>query len=157
VGVLSAAEVSLRQEAPPALVPRAMHKMRSLHDRLANDDHFSNDRRTIHDPAFHDRLNDTVDHRSFDDRLNDFSFDNAALDDRTNDMALDDPTLYVRHFILIINLDVATTGSTVEHIIVGERIASPELCGGRGGCRYSAGRIGECGNSTYSEDLHKST
>jgi hypothetical protein len=152
----SAAEVSLGQEAPPALVPWAMHEMRSPHDRPANHDHFPDDRPVMHDPAFHNRLDHPVDDGPFHDRLHDFSLDDASLDDGTNDVALDNTTFDTRRFVLIINLDAAPR-ATAEPIVVFERIASAELRGGRSGCDYGRGRIGECGHTTYGECLDKRT
>jgi hypothetical protein len=130
-----------------------MHEMRSLYNRPANDDDFSDNWPVMYDPAFHYRLDHTVDHCSFHDWLHDLSFDNAALNDRTSDVALDDPTFDAQRFVFILNLDAAPNGSMVE-IIIFDRIAATELRGGRSGGDYRGRRIGECGHTTDSEGLH---
>jgi hypothetical protein len=132
-----------------------MDEMRSPHDRSANNHHFSDDRGAINDPAFDYRLDHAVDDRPFYDGLHNVPLDNATLDHRLNDVTLDDATLHARLFIVILDLEPAFSGSIVERIIIVQRIASPELCGGRSG--YGSGRIGEGRNTAYGKCFQKRT
>ena len=134
-----------------------MHEMCSLEDRPLNDDYFSDDRLLIHDPPFRNRLDQTVNYRSFHDRAHDLSLDNAALNDRPNDAALDYTTLDPRPFILVFSLNDAANGSMIKRVIIVQCIASTELGGGRIGCDHGSGRIGEGGYTTDGKCLHKRT
>jgi hypothetical protein len=149
--------MALGQEAPPTLVPWPMHEIGSLDDRPVNHD-LPNDRRAIHDPAFHHRLDHTVYDCPVHDRLHDLPLDDAAFDDRSDDVPLDDATLEARRFVLIIDLDAAPNGSRLERIIiVFQRMPSAELGGGRGSCGHDCGRAGERGDAAYGECFHEGT
>jgi hypothetical protein len=122
------------------------------------DDDFSNDRWAIHDSVFHDRLNDTMDHRPFHDRLDDLSFYHATLNDRTNDVLLDSPMLHPRLVKVIFDLDPASSRSIAEVIIVIVRdVAPPKLRGSRRGGRNRSAGVSDCGNAAYSECLGKTS
>ena len=112
-------------------MPWPVHEVRSLHNRLVNDDHLPNDWGAIHDPAFDHGLNHTMDHRLFHDRLNDFSLYNSALNDRMVNVALDDPTLEGRLIVVILDVNPASGRSIFKGIIVIERVAFAELRGSR--------------------------
>jgi hypothetical protein len=74
-------------------MPWAMHEMRSPYHRPVNEDHLSDNRLLMHNPTFHHRLNYTVNHCSFDNRLHDLSLDDPAFNDWTQYVSLDDPAL----------------------------------------------------------------
>ena len=139
------------------MVPRAMHVMRSPYDGPMNDD-FSHDGWAIHDPVFHDRLNNTIDHRPFHDGLDDLSFYNATLN-WTNDMLFDNPMLDARLVKVIVDLASASSRSIVESVIIifVEGVATTKLRGSRRGCRNRGARVSECGDAAYSECLRKTS
>jgi hypothetical protein len=95
------------------------------------DHDLSNDGSAIHDPVFHDRLNNAMDHGPFHDGLDDLSFYDATLDDGTNNMLLDNPMLHARLVIVVLDFDPAPSGSVVEAIIIVQGIASTKLRGSR--------------------------
>ena len=132
--------------------------MGSADDRFMDDDHLPNDGGTIHDPAFHDRLNHMMNHRPLQDGLYDLSLYNAALNNGANDVPLNDPPLDARLVVVVLHHDLAASRSIVESLLIlVQRVASPKLRGSRTWNGYGGGRIGECGDASYSEGLPDSS
>jgi hypothetical protein len=127
----SAAKVSFRQEATPALVPGAVHKMGSPDDRPMDDDHLPNNGGTIHDPAFHDRLNHMMNHRPLQHGLYDLSLNNAALKNGTNDVPRNDPPLESRLVVVVLHHKLAASRSIFKSLIIVQRLAFAKLRGSR--------------------------
>jgi hypothetical protein len=134
-----------------------MHKMGSADDRFMDDDHFPNDGGTIHDPAFHDRLNHMMNHRALQDGLYDLSLNNTALNNGTNDVPLDNPPLDARVVIVVLHHNLSASRSIFKSLIIVQRVASPKLRGSGTWNGYGGGRIGECGDASYSEGLPNSS
>jgi hypothetical protein len=150
---VSAAKVLLGQEAPPALLPRAMHKMRTLHDRAMNDYHLPNDRLPIHDPVFHDGLNNLAYDGSFHHGLHNLTLNDATLDDGLNNPSLNDPALEAGRFVVLINVDVATSRPGLK-LVVFDRVAATVIRAGCG-CERNWADDRESANTAEDESSQK--
>ena len=73
---------------------------------------------TIHDPAFHDRLNHMMNHRPLQDGLYDLSLNNAALNNGTNDVPLDNPPLDARLVVGILHHKSCGEQVDIQNLII---------------------------------------